>query len=58
MQARWVSHHDEFYRKYWFHDEGSGLEEALEQVYCPMQLHILMMIGKAVSRALCGHFLH
>jgi len=35
---------------------GSGLEEALEQIYSPnTALH--MMSGKAVSRASHGHFL-
>jgi len=36
--------------------KGSGLEEALEQVYRPNAV-MHMMFGKPVSRALCGHFL-
>jgi len=36
--------------------KGSGLEEALEQVYSPNAV-MHMMPGKAVSRALRGHFL-
>ena len=36
--------------------KGSGLEEALEQVYGPNAV-AHMMTGKAVSRALRGHFL-
>ena len=36
--------------------KGSGLEEALEQVYGPNAV-AHMMTGKAVSRALHGHFL-
>ena len=35
--------------------KGSGLEEALEQVYGPNAV-AHMMTGKAVSRALHGHF--
>ena len=36
--------------------KGSGLEEALEQVYGPNAV-AHMITGKTVSRALCGHFL-
>ena len=36
---------------------GSGLEEALETVYGHNAV-THMITGKAVSRALCGHFLH
>ena len=35
--------------------KGSGLEEALEQVYGPNAV-AHMMTGKVVSRALHGHF--
>ncbi len=36
--------------------KGSGLEEALERAYGSNAV-THMMSGKAVSRALCGHFL-
>ncbi len=36
--------------------KGSGLEEALERAYGPNAV-TQMMSGKAISRALCRHFL-
>ena len=35
--------------------KGSGLEDVLESIYGPNAASY-MMSGKAVSRALCGHF--
>ncbi len=37
--------------------KGLGLEEALETVYGPNAINHIMMSGKAISRALRGHFL-
>ena len=37
--------------------KGSGLEELLETVYGENTVQHIMMTGKAVSRALRGHFL-
>ena len=41
---------------WWISYKGSGLEEALKRAYSPNAI-TQMMSGKAISRALCGHFL-
>jgi hypothetical protein len=56
MQAWWLSHDDELLGSIGSMMKGSGLEEALEPVYGPNAVaHVIS--GKAVSRALRGHFL-
>ncbi len=56
MQTWWISHNDEFMGSIGAMMKGPGLEEALETSYGPNAV-THMISGKAVSRALCGHFL-
>jgi len=53
MQTSRVSHYDEFFGKYWLHDERVRTRGS---IYGPNAV-MHMMSGKAVSRALRGHFL-
>lgn len=56
VQAWWFSHMMSFVGSIGQMMKGSGLEEALETIYGPNAVNH-MMSGKAISRALRGHFL-
>ena len=52
MQAWWISYHDEFRWQYWPNDERLWIVRGFRNYLWPK-----CMSGKAISRALRGHFL-